>query len=59
MVEIILSESSELIHLENGLLFQKPNMVSFCANAGVDTSNVDENENMVTLLPIDSNGPGI
>lgn len=56
MVEIILSESSELIHLENGVIISETKHGFVCANAGVDTSNVDEDENMVTLLPIDPNG---
>ena len=56
MVEIILSESNELIRLENGVIISETKHGFVCANAGVDTSNVDEDENMVTLLPLDPNG---
>lgn len=55
MVEIILSESRELIHMENGVIISETKHGFVCANAGVDTSNVDEDVNMVTLLPIDPN----
>jgi len=56
MVELIISESRELIRLEKGVIISETKHGLVCANAGVDTSNVDEDENKVTLLPIDPDG---
>jgi len=56
MVELIISESRELIRLEKGVIISETKHGLVCANAGVDTSNVDEDENKVKLLPIDPDG---
>ncbi len=56
MVELIISESSELIRLEKGVIIAETKHGLICANAGIDTSNVDKDDNKVTLLPIDPDG---
>jgi coenzyme F420-0:L-glutamate ligase/coenzyme F420-1:gamma-L-glutamate ligase len=50
MVELILEESSEVLRAERGVLITETNHGFVCANAGIDTSNLPEDD-MVCLLP--------
>lgn len=54
LVELIMSESLELIKLQEGVVIAETKHGFVCANAGIDNSNVSPNPNKVTLLPIDS-----
>jgi coenzyme F420-0:L-glutamate ligase/coenzyme F420-1:gamma-L-glutamate ligase len=56
MVELIILESSELIRLEKGVIISETKHGLVCANAGIDASNVDKDDNKVTLLPKDPDG---
>lgn len=53
MVELILSESSEMIRAEHGVLITRTRHGFVCANAGIDNSNLTE-RGTVALLPEDS-----
>ena len=50
LVEVILTESKQIVRMEHGVIIVKTKHDFVCANAGVDQSNVDGN--FVTLLPI-------
>ncbi|HEY8810635.1 MAG TPA: coenzyme F420-0:L-glutamate ligase, partial [Solirubrobacterales bacterium] len=52
LVELILSESREVLRAEHGVLIVETHHGFVCANAGIDTSNLPE-ENTVSLLPED------
>jgi coenzyme F420-0:L-glutamate ligase/coenzyme F420-1:gamma-L-glutamate ligase len=52
LVELILSESREVLRAEGGVLIAETHHGFVCANAGVDTSNLPE-EGMACLLPED------
>jgi len=52
LVELILSESREVLRAERGVLIAETHHGFVCANAGVDTSNLPE-EGTVSLLPED------
>jgi len=52
LVEMILSESREVLRAERGVLIVETHHGFVCANAGVDTSNLPE-EGTVSLLPED------
>lgn len=52
LVELILEESSEVLRAERGVLITETHHGFVCANAGIDTSNVPENDT-VCLLPED------
>jgi coenzyme F420-0:L-glutamate ligase/coenzyme F420-1:gamma-L-glutamate ligase len=52
LVELILSESREVLRAERGVLIVETRHGFVCANAGIDTSNLPE-ENTVSLLPED------
>jgi coenzyme F420-0:L-glutamate ligase / coenzyme F420-1:gamma-L-glutamate ligase len=52
LVELILSETRELIRAERGVLIVETQAGWICANAGVDASNVPGDDH-VTLLPED------
>jgi len=54
LVEIILGESREIIRVGGKALIVETHHGFICANAGVDQSNVGQNE--VTLLPRDPDG---
>ncbi|HWI94822.1 MAG TPA: coenzyme F420-0:L-glutamate ligase [Solirubrobacterales bacterium] len=52
LVELVLEESSEILRAEGGVLIVETNHGFVCANAGIDSSNVPEDD-MVCLLPED------
>jgi coenzyme F420-0:L-glutamate ligase/coenzyme F420-1:gamma-L-glutamate ligase len=52
LVELILAESSEVLRAERGVLIVETHHGFVCANAGIDSSNLPE-ENTVCLLPAD------
>lgn len=52
VVEVVLRESKRIVRMERGVLIAETEHGFVCANAGVDTSNVQEGT--VTLLPKDS-----
>jgi coenzyme F420-0:L-glutamate ligase/coenzyme F420-1:gamma-L-glutamate ligase len=54
LVELIMSESLRLLKLRQGVILAETKHGFVCANAGIDNSNVSQNRNKVTLLPIDS-----
>ncbi len=55
VVELILSESNEIIRTRPGLIIVEHKNGFICANAGIDHSNVDgDNDEKVLLLPKDS-----
>jgi coenzyme F420-0:L-glutamate ligase / coenzyme F420-1:gamma-L-glutamate ligase len=51
-VELALSESREVLRAERGVLITETHHGFVCANAGIDSSNLDE-EGTVCLLPAD------
>ncbi len=51
-VEVVLSESEELVRAVNGRLISRTRHGFVCANAGVDASNATEPDSLV-LLPLD------
>ena len=52
-VEVVLRESAEILRMERGVIISRTGQGFVCANAGVDASNVGD-EDVVTLLPEDS-----
>jgi coenzyme F420-0:L-glutamate ligase/coenzyme F420-1:gamma-L-glutamate ligase len=52
LVELILSESREILRAERGILITETHHGFICANAGIDTSNLPEDDT-VCLLPKD------
>lgn len=52
LVELILEESAEVVRAERGVLIVETNHGLVCANAGIDSSNVD-GDDTVLLLPED------
>jgi len=52
IVELVLSESREILRAERGILVTETHHGFVCANAGIDTSNLPE-EGTVCLLPLD------
>jgi coenzyme F420-0:L-glutamate ligase/coenzyme F420-1:gamma-L-glutamate ligase len=52
LVELILSESRQLLRAERGILITETHHGLICANAGIDTSNLPE-EGTACLLPQD------
>ena len=51
-VEVVLRESAHIVRMEHGLIISRTVHGFVCANAGVDASNVGDDE-VVTLLPND------
>jgi coenzyme F420-0:L-glutamate ligase/coenzyme F420-1:gamma-L-glutamate ligase len=51
LVELVLSESSRIVRAARGVLITETNAGWVCANAGIDTSNLDKG--LVSLLPED------
>ena len=51
LVELILSDSAAVVRAERGILITETHGGWVCANAGIDTSNLDEG--LVSLLPED------
>jgi coenzyme F420-0:L-glutamate ligase/coenzyme F420-1:gamma-L-glutamate ligase len=54
LVELILSESEQVLRAEHGILITRTTHGYVCANAGVDSSNVPGEA--VSLLPLDPDG---
>lgn len=54
IVQLVLDESAEILRAERGVLISETSRGFVCANAGVDTSNVDEGH--AALLPLDPDG---
>ena len=52
LVELVLSESKEVLRAERGVLITETNHGFVCANAGIDASNLPE-DGTVCLLPAD------
>lgn len=52
LVELILEESSEVLRAERGVLITETHHGFVCANAGIDSSNLPEDDT-VCLLPVD------
>jgi coenzyme F420-0:L-glutamate ligase/coenzyme F420-1:gamma-L-glutamate ligase len=52
LVELVLSESREVLRAERGVLITETHHGFVCANAGIDSSNLPE-DGMVCLLPED------
>jgi len=52
LVELILTESREVLRAERGVLIVETHHGFVCANAGIDTSNLPEPDT-VSLLPVD------
>jgi coenzyme F420-0:L-glutamate ligase/coenzyme F420-1:gamma-L-glutamate ligase len=52
LVELVLSESREILRAERGVLITETHHGFVCANAGIDASNLPEDDT-VCLLPID------
>jgi len=56
LVELILSESNEVIRINHGVLIVEHRLGFICANAGIDHSNLSHEangKNLVLLLPLD------
>jgi coenzyme F420-0:L-glutamate ligase / coenzyme F420-1:gamma-L-glutamate ligase len=51
LVELVLAESKRIVRATRGVLITETNSGWVCANAGIDTSNLDEG--LVSLLPED------
>jgi coenzyme F420-0:L-glutamate ligase/coenzyme F420-1:gamma-L-glutamate ligase len=51
LVELVLSESTRVLRAERGVLITETRGGWVCANAGIDSSNLDEGS--VSLLPLD------
>ena len=51
-VEVVLRESAEIVRMEQGIIISRTSHGFVCANAGVDASNVGDDD-VVTLLPED------
>ena len=53
LVELIISQSKEIVKIERDIIITETKHGFVCANAGIDTSNVGKSSNHVTLLPDD------
>ena len=53
LVELIISQSREIVKIEREIIITETKHGFVCANAGIDTSNVGKSSNHVTLLPDD------
>jgi coenzyme F420-0:L-glutamate ligase/coenzyme F420-1:gamma-L-glutamate ligase len=53
LIELILSQSVEVLRLARGLLIVETKRGLICANAGVDQSNVEKSNDHAVLLPED------
>jgi len=51
VIELVLSESSRVVRAERGVLITETNAGWVCANAGIDSSNLEDGQ--VSLLPED------
>jgi coenzyme F420-0:L-glutamate ligase/coenzyme F420-1:gamma-L-glutamate ligase len=52
-VELIISQSNEIVKIERDIIITETKHGFVCANAGIDTSNVGKLSNHVLLLPDD------
>src|SRR5438105_31607 len=52
LVELILEESTEVLRAERNVLITETRHGFICANAGIDSSNIPEDDT-VCLLPVD------
>lgn len=52
IVELILQESNQILRAEKGIIISETRHGFICANAGIDQSNIQDN-NTVILLPLD------
>lgn len=58
LIELILSESNQIIRVGHGVIIVEHRLGFICANAGIDQSNLPHNEarpDLVLLLPVDPN----
>ena len=53
LVELILAESNQVLRIRPGLIVVEHRLGFVCANAGIDHSNTDGDEETVLLLPTD------
>jgi coenzyme F420-0:L-glutamate ligase / coenzyme F420-1:gamma-L-glutamate ligase len=53
LVELILSESTEVLRMRPGVLIVQHRLGFVLANAGIDQSNIDQSEDSALLLPRD------
>jgi coenzyme F420-0:L-glutamate ligase/coenzyme F420-1:gamma-L-glutamate ligase len=51
VVQVVLNESRRIVRMERGIIISETRHGFVCANAGVDTSNVEKG--FVSLLPVD------
>lgn len=54
LIELILAESNEVLRVRSGLIVVEHRNGFVCANAGIDHSNVGEDDDLVLLLPVDA-----
>lgn len=53
LVELILAESNQVLRLRRDLIVVEHRLGFVCANAGIDHSNADPDDDIVLLLPLD------
>lgn len=53
LVELIVSQSNEIVKIERDIIIAETKHGFVCANAGIDASNVGKSSNHVVLLPDD------
>ena len=53
-IEAILRESRRVVRMDHGVLITETMQGFICANSGIDESNVNGGEGMITLLPVDA-----
>jgi coenzyme F420-0:L-glutamate ligase / coenzyme F420-1:gamma-L-glutamate ligase len=53
LVELIISQSNEIVRIERDIIIAETKHGFVCANAGIDASNVGKSTNTVVLLPDD------
>jgi len=53
LVELIISQSNEIVKIERDIIITETKHGFVCANAGIDTSNVGKLSDLVLLLPDD------
>ncbi len=56
LIEVILKESKKIIRMSKKTIIVETRHGFICANAGIDKSNVNRNQNDVLLLPKDPDG---
>jgi len=52
-IQLILNESKSIISTEKNVIIVEHNLVFIHINAGIDRSNIPQDENLVLLLPVD------